>query len=162
MAQPQCLFRAAEISTMPELTFRHPLNPQSEVRMRALSRLAGLARLGITLARVAPGRESFAYHYHQREEEFVFILSGRGMADIGDESFEVGPGDCMLFGAPSVGHHLRNPFDEELVYLMGGESAEIEIGEFPRLGKRAIFTRQGATIVDVANESPFAPTTETT
>jgi uncharacterized cupin superfamily protein len=161
MAQPTCLFRAAEIAAMPELSFRHPLNPQSEVHMRALSRLAGLARIGVTLARVGPGRESFVYHYHQREEEFVYILSGRGVADIGDESHEVGPGDCMLFTAPSVGHHLRNPFDEDLVYLMGGESAELEVGEFPRLGKRAVFTREGATIIAVADAVPFAPKGET-
>jgi len=39
--------------------------------------------------------------------------------------------------------HLRNPFQADLVYLMGGESREVEIGEYPRLGKRAIFERGG-------------------
>ena len=39
----------------------------------------------------------------------------RGIAEIGDETFEVGPGDAMLFTAPSVGHHLRNPFEVDLV-----------------------------------------------
>jgi len=30
-------------------------------------------------------------------------------------------GDFMGFPAPSVGHHLRNPFDADLIYLMGGD-----------------------------------------
>jgi len=87
----------------------------------------------------------------------VYILSRRGMAEIGDETVEVGAGDCMLFTAPSVGHHLRNPFDQDLVYLMGGENRAVEIGEFPRLGKRAVFTPAGAFIVDATTVEPFVP-----
>jgi len=47
-------------------------------------------------------------------------LSGRGIAEIGDEEVEVGPGDFMGFATPSSAHHLRNRFDVDLVYLMGG------------------------------------------
>jgi len=28
-----------------------------------------------------------------------------------------------------------NPFDEELVYLMGGENREFDVADFPRLGQ---------------------------
>jgi uncharacterized cupin superfamily protein len=151
------ILRAAEIAELPEFPFRHPLNPKSEIHMRSLSALAGLQRLGLHVGRVPPGKESFVYHYHHVHEEFVYILSGRGIAEIGDEHFEVGPGDVMAFTAPSAGHHLSNPFDEDLVYLMGGEHGDIEIGEFPRLGKRAIFDRDEAYIVDVAAAQPFVP-----
>ena len=48
---------------------------------------------------------------------------------------------------PSVGHNLRNPFDENLVYMMGGERREFEIADFPRLNKRLIRDRQKAYIV---------------
>ena len=154
-AAPQSLIRAAEIAALPEIPFRHPLNPKSEIHLRSLSALAGLARLGLHIGRVPPGAESFVYHFHHREEEFVYILSGRGIADIGDASHEVGPGDFMAFTAPSVGHHLRNPFDADLVYLMGGENSGFEIGEFPRLRKRAIFERDAAYIIDVDTATPF-------
>ena len=154
--EPRVLIRAAEVASLPEFPFRHPLNPGSEIHLRSLSALAGLARIGLNLGRVPPGKESFAYHYHHYEEEFVYILSGRGVAEIGDETYEVGPGDVMLFTAPSVGHHLRNPFDADLVYLMGGENREFEIGEFPRAKKRAIFQKSGqAYIVDAASTVPF-------
>ena len=154
--RPRNLIRASEIADLPEHLFRHPLNPASRVHLRSLSRAAGLARLGLHLGRLAPGAESFAYHWHHLEEEFVYVISGRGMAEIGEEHHEIGPGDFLLFGAPSVGHHLRNPFEEDLVYLMGGESRELEIGEFPRHGKRAVFEKgKEAYVVDVASTTPF-------
>lgn len=136
------LVRADEIEDQTGPPFTHPLNPTSEIRGVQLSRLVGLERCGVNLARVAPGKESFAYHSHHCEEEWIYVLSGRGVAEIGDQEHEVGPGDFMGFPTPSVGHHIRNPFDEELVYLMGGESLEVEIADFPRHGKRLI--RRGA------------------
>lgn len=150
------LVTAAAAAALPEITFRHPLNAKAEVHMRALGALAGLERVGLTLARLPPGRESFAYHYHQGEEEFLYVISGRGVAEIGDETFEVGPGDVMMFPAPSPGHNLKNPFDADLVYLMGGERRGIEVAEFPRAGKRAIIDRHGFHFIDVADLKPFA------
>ena len=116
--------------------------------MRRLSEAVGLERIHLRLGRVPPGKESFIYHSHQTEEEFVYILSGRGRAEIDDKAFEVGPGDFMGFPAPSVAHHLTNPHEEDLVYLMGGERHSLEIGTFPRLGKRLIFDAGRIFLVD--------------
>jgi uncharacterized cupin superfamily protein len=63
-------------------------------------------------------------------------LSGRGIAEIGDEVFEVGPGDFMGFTAPGPAHHLLDPNDVDLVYLIGGERSGEDISCFPRLGRR--------------------------
>src|SRR3546814_13528598 len=60
----------------------------------------------------------------------------------------VGPGDFMGFTAPSPGHHLVNPYQEDLVYLMGGERSGLEIGRFPRAGKTIIFDGQRMPAVD--------------
>jgi len=132
------LIRAGTIAALPEFRFQHPLNPRSEVHLRALGALAGLQRVGILIGRVPPGKESFVYQSHQHEEEFLYVLSGRGIAEIGDEEVEVGPGDFMGVATPSSAHHLRNPFDVDLVYLMGGEHREVEVADFPRLRKRLI------------------------
>ena len=154
------LIRAAKVGELPEFRFRHPLNPKSDIYLKSLSAFVGLKRIGLNLGRVPAGAESFVYHYHHFEEEFVYIISGRGIAEIDDETYEVAPGDFMLFTAPSVGHHLRNPFETDLVYLMGGGNREVEIGEFPRLKKRAIFEKSGAAyIVDVESVVPFGSET---
>ena len=151
----KCLLRAAEIQASEEMRLRHPLNPNSDARLRPLSELAGMQRVRLTLARIPPGKESFAYHAHDADEEFVYILAGRGRAEIGDQTFEVGPGDFMGFPTPSVAHHLTNPYAEDLVYLMGGERSRVEVGTFPRAGKRIIFTSRGIWQVDEQHLEPM-------
>src|SRR5215470_19986117 len=83
-----------------------------------LSRALGLKRTAVSIARMPPGKESFVYHSHRHEEEWLYILSGRAIAEIDGEEIEVGPGDFIAFPTPSVPHHLKNPFDRDLVYLM--------------------------------------------
>lgn len=149
------LLKAADIDAINEFEFHHPLNPNSEVYLRSLSRATGLQRIGVTLARIPPSKESFIYHAHSNEEEWIYILEGRGIAEIDEAEYEVGPGDFMGFGLPQKPHHLRNPFDEELVYLVGGEQVTLDIGTFPHHGKRAIRDGQTAYLVDEADLTVF-------
>jgi uncharacterized cupin superfamily protein len=154
--KPRPYLSAAEIAAAPEVHIRHPLNPASDVYLRALGRVAGLQRTALTLARVPPGRESFIYHSHEHDEEFLFILSGRGRAEIDGEIIEVGPGDFMGFPTPSVAHHLTNPYGEDLVYLMGGEHSSFDIGHFPRVGKRVIFDGERIQMIDEKALQPMS------
>ena len=66
-------------------------------------------------------------------------------------------GLCNHLPAPSVPHHLENPFDQELVYLMGGENREFDIAEFPRFGKRMTKSGGNFEVYDVSNAKPFGP-----
>lgn len=145
---PFPLVRAADLTPEAEQSMRHPLNPDSEIHGHSLSERAGLQRLGLHLLRVPPGKESFVYHSHQGEEEFIYILSGHGTADIGDEEYAVGPGDFMGFPTPSVGHHLRNTGAEDLVYLSGGERHAIEVADYPRRNQRLIRVGGHGQLVD--------------
>ncbi|HEY7688286.1 MAG TPA: cupin domain-containing protein [Dongiaceae bacterium] len=142
------LATAAQIKAEPEVPIAHPLNPNSEVYLRRLSVKVGLQREQVYLSRIPAGKESFAYHAHKGDEEWLFILSGRGRAVIGDKTFEVGPGDFMGFPTPSIGHHLMNPYDEDLVYLMGGERGRTDIVAFPKVGKVGLFSADGIYFVD--------------
>ena len=152
---PKPLFTAADIEGGRDVIFRHPWNPKSEVHTKHLAHWAGLRRIALTLARVPPGKESFVYHSHERDEEFLFVLSGRGRAEIDGKTFEVGPGDFMGFTAPGVAHHLTNPYDEDLVYLMGGERSTLDIGHFPKLGRHIIFGPSGIYAADDASLRPM-------
>ncbi|BAZ66390.1 MAG: cupin domain-containing protein [Pelatocladus maniniholoensis HA4357-MV3] len=146
--KPRCLLKANAIKQLPEQTVCHPLNPNSEISGVSLSEQVGMQRIGFHLVKIPPGKESFIYHSHEFEEEFVYILSGRGIAEIDGVEFEVTTGDFMGFPTPSVGHHLKNPFDENLVYVMGGERREMEIADFPHLKKRMFRNRKQAQITD--------------
>jgi uncharacterized cupin superfamily protein len=152
----QFVFHASEIGQR-EQSFSHPWNPKSQLIGVQLSRALGLKRTAVSIARMAPGKESFVYHSHHHEEEWLYILSGRAIAEIDGEELEVGPGDFMAFPTPSVPHHLKNPFDQELVYLMGGESREFEIADFPRLGKRMVKSAEKFEVYDMSSAKPFGP-----
>jgi uncharacterized cupin superfamily protein len=136
-------------------TFSHPLNPKSEISGTFLGRAVGLKRTGVNFAKIAPGKESFIYHSHYCEEEWIYILSGHGVADIDGEEFAVNPGDFMGFPTPSVAHHLRNTSDLDLVYLMGGENLDVEIAEFPNLGKRMLRRGDSVEIYGLDKAKPF-------
>jgi uncharacterized cupin superfamily protein len=150
------LLRAEQVKAA-EGSFSHPWNPQSLLVGTHLSALGGLKRSGVSIVRVPAGHESFAYHAHHREEEWIYVLSGRAIAEIDEAEYELGPGDFVAFPTPSVAHHLRNPFDEDLVYLMGGENLDFDVADFPRLGKRMLKLEGKATIYDLDAGKPFGP-----
>ena len=154
--KPKYLLRATEIERAGG-TFSHPWNPNSEITGAFLARATGMKRTGVNLARIKPGKESFVPHAHEREEEWIYILSGRAKALVGDEEVDVGPGDFLGFAAPQIAHHLKNPGPDDLVYLMGGENADIEIADFPTLGRRAVRVGSATTVYDLADGRPFGP-----
>jgi uncharacterized cupin superfamily protein len=150
------LIKAAEIRAA-EAKFSHPWNPQSCVIGSRLGLTTGLQRTGVNITRIPPGKESFVYHRHYAEEEWVYIISGRGVAEIDGKEYEVGAGDFMGFPTPSVAHHLRNPFAEDLVYLMGGENRDLEVADFPKLGKRMFRRENQIEIYDLVDTKGFGP-----
>jgi uncharacterized cupin superfamily protein len=151
------LLRANEIERR-EGALPHPWDPSTRVVGTRLGEALGLLRVGVVVARVPPGAESFAYHAHHHEEEWVYILSGCGVAEIDGQELAVGPGDFLAFPAPSVAHNLRNPFDYDLVYLMGGERLSCEIEDFPHLGKRIVRSHGEVTVYDLSAGHPLVPT----
>lgn len=134
--QPDPLLTAQEIDALPERRHVHQFNDNGVRHTRSIGDLVGMTHLGVHLVRLEPGRDSTQFHFHHQDEEFLYILEGRAMASLGDEEREVGPGDFMGFTAPSVPHKLHNPFDEDVVYLMCGERNQIDVCDYPAIGKR--------------------------
>jgi uncharacterized cupin superfamily protein len=132
---------AAEV-VRAEVPYVQRLNPRCRFYGTPLAVQAGLARTGVARGRIPPGGESFAYHAHLREEEWIYILAGRARARIDGELIELVPGDFVGFPAPQVPHLLTNPYDEDCVYLMGGErTGAVDILDYPDLGKRYALVR---------------------
>ena len=73
------LVRAADVAEHLQ-QFSHPWNPDSEMHGMQLARSVGLKRTGVNFIRVPPGRESYVYHSHRYEEEWIYVLSGRATA----------------------------------------------------------------------------------
>ena len=151
------LLRRTEREATPAREHVHQFNANAVRLTHTLSDAVGLQHLGLHVVRLAPGRDSTTFHYHDAEEEFLFVLEGRGIAEIGDETFEVGAGDFMGFPRGSPPHMLRNPFDADLVYLMGGEHRDLDVVHYPRLGRSMIKhagTKRWADHADIHEVEP--------
>lgn len=150
------IVRAADIAAHLQ-EFSHPWNPASQMIGMQLARSVGLKRTGVNFIRVPAGKESYVYHSHVHEEEWIYVLAGRARALIDDVEYDVGPGDFIGFPTPSVAHLLRNPGPDDLVYLTGGENREFEVADFPKLGKRMIRTGGQVQVYDLADAQAMGP-----
>jgi GST-like protein len=162
------IMRAAEVARV-EVELVQRLNARCKFFCSGLALQAGLARTGISRARIPPCGESFAYHAHLREEEWLYILSGRARARIAGDEVELAPGDFVAFPAPQAPHLLANPFDEDCIYLMGGErTGAPDVLHYPELDKSYVLVRGGNRSAfhaigpaeypfGRANEQPLAP-----
>jgi len=60
---------------------------------------------------------SVGIHGHDHDEEYYYIISGRGIMTLDGEEFEVGPGDIAAV-YPGGSHGLRNHTDRDLRILV--------------------------------------------
>jgi uncharacterized cupin superfamily protein len=141
---PKHLVRTRNVDPAQAVHVKQPYNPRSEVFMTRLSDPAGMKRLGVSLARVPAGKDAFIPHAHTVNEEWVFVLEGRGVALLGDQEHEIGPGDFLGFPIDGTIHHLRNTGEVDLVFLQGGERRDGDVGRFPTLGKLGLHLGDGA------------------
>jgi uncharacterized cupin superfamily protein len=135
--QPQSLLSAEAIADMAERRMQHMFNANGVRMTRSLSDACGMKQIGVHLVRVEPGRETTEYHTHAHDEEWIYILSGRAVADIDGRKSEVKAGDFMGFVAGSAPHTMKNESAEDLVYLVGGTRHAYDVVDYPRRGIRS-------------------------
>ena len=133
MSETSCLLTAANIAAIEPVRHVHQFNERAVRLTRTLGERTGLQRIGIHLVRLPAGCDSTQFHYHDADEEFIYVLEGRGIAEIGEQRHEIGPGDFMGFPTPSPAHNLHNPHEADLVYLVGGERNACDVVHYPRI-----------------------------
>lgn len=116
----------------------------------------GLAQFGVNLTTLVPGAMSSLRHWHEVEEEMVFVLEGRlTLIEDGGES-EIGPGEAAAFPAGSGnGHHLVNRGGAPAVYLEIGTRPERDCCHYTDVDMSAVsaggvtrFVRRDGTEID--------------
>lgn len=99
---------------------------------RPLGDVFGLTNFGVNLTRLAPGGISALRHAHSKQDEFVYILSGRPVLVTDAGETPLTPGMCAGFKAGTGdGHHLVNRSPEEVVYLEVGDRTPGDAGSYP-------------------------------
>ncbi len=137
------LVKGAEIDKRPETLVQHQCNDNAIRHTRTLTEGMGLLNLGIHIVRIEPGRDSTTHHYHEADEEFIYILDGSGTAQIDNEEFAICAGDFMAFPTGGPAHSLHNSSDQDLVYLVGGERNLPDIVHYPELKRTMVKSIEG-------------------
>lgn len=98
----------------------------------ALGNLAGLTQFGVNLTRLKPGASSSLRHWHEQEDEFVYVLEGE-VALIEDEGETfLRAGDAAGFKAGVAnGHCLVNRSNRDALVLEVGTRAANERAHYP-------------------------------
>lgn len=109
----------------------HFLNDEAVRMNKSLGDAVGLQALGVHIITVEPGHFSTEYHFHHFEEECVYILSGVGIARIGEETHTLGPGDFLGFPTNRVPHAMQATGSEPLVCLVVGQRLKQDVSDYP-------------------------------
>lgn len=99
---------------------------------RVLGDVAGLTQFGVNLTTLKPGAASALRHWHEVEDEFVFVVEGELtlVEDTGETLLK--PGDAAGFkGGVANGHHLVNKSSRDAVYLEIGTRAPADHAHYP-------------------------------
>ena len=108
---------------------------------RALGDVFGLTQYGVNLATLAPGSWSSQRHWHEKEDEFIFVIEGdiTLIDDAGEHPLK--PGMCAGFKAGVAnGHHLVNKTKTLATYLEIGTRSANEVATYPDVDMKAVKT----------------------
>ena len=143
----------ATIKPVTGTNYPPPHDRHCDVReRRALGDAFGLSQFGVNLTRLPAGGWSAQRHWHEREDELVYVLEGEVIlvTDAGRQVLRAG----MAAGFPANagnGHHLVNESGRDAVYLEIGTRSTDETVDYPdidmrlerRAGKRTFLHRDG-------------------
>jgi uncharacterized cupin superfamily protein len=94
---------------------------------KRIGRAAGLDQFGVNVTRLTAGAASALRHWHDNEDELVYVLEGEVTLVEDDGETILKPGDAAGFKAGVAnGHHLINRADRDAVYLEIGTRAKDE------------------------------------
>ena len=109
--------------------FKHVVKGREKT---ALGNAADLSQFGVNLTRLKPGAASSLRHWHENEDEFVYILAGEVVLIEDDGETIMRPGDCAGFKANVAnGHHLVNRTERDALYLEVGTRSPVERAHYP-------------------------------
>ena len=115
----------------------------------------GLTQFGVAYEVLEPGARSSLRHWHEREDEFMYLVSGE-LTLIDDQGRHLlKPGDaCTWKAGVQNGHCLENHTDAPAAYIIVGTKAAEDVCHYPdadlvytRKDGKAVFTSRDGTVL---------------
>ena len=123
---------------------------------QTLGDLFGLTNFGVNRTTIRPGGTSALRHWHTKQDEFVYIVSGTAtlVTDEGETSMPAGT--CMGFKAGTAnGHMLANRGDVDMVYLEIGDRTPGDAVTYPDDDIQAAMNADGQWVYSHKDGRPF-------
>ena len=116
-----------------------PVSGENGVSTLHLSVVGGLTQFGAYVETLAPDAWSSHRHWHDTEDEFLYMLSGTATLRDDDGMHDLFPGDavCWPHGNPN-GHHLTNRTNTPCRWLIVGSRVANDICHYPDDGRRQV------------------------
>lgn len=95
----------------------------------------------VSVYEVPPRKAAYPYHFHHKNEETFYILSGEGMLRTPEGERKVCAGELLFFpAAPEGAHKLTNCSDtENLVYIDFDVVHDVDVTVYPDSDKIGIW-----------------------
>ena len=111
----------------------------------------------VSLYEIPPGQAAYPYHYHTKNEESFYIISGIGLLKTPLGEKLVSAGDFLFFPADEKGaHKLTNASDTEvLVYMDFDSYHDVDVAIYPDSGKIGIWGKGIDKVYRIAEEADY-------
>jgi uncharacterized cupin superfamily protein len=122
-AAPKAVIDRKAVPARRTTSYPEPFRPVVAGReKRALGDAAGLKNFGVNLTRLEPGAASALRHWHEKQDEFVYVLEGELVLVTDEGEWVLRPGMAAGFPAGrACGHQLVNRSDGSALYLEVGD-----------------------------------------
>jgi uncharacterized cupin superfamily protein len=119
----------------------------------ALGNVVGLTHFGVNLTRLRVGAASALRHWHEAEDEFIYVLEGElTLIEDGQETV-LRAGDAAGFkGGVANGHHLVNRSQHNATYLEIGTRAAHDRVHYPDADLIAVKNESGTRFLHRSGE----------
>jgi uncharacterized cupin superfamily protein len=138
------------------ITYPKPFDKMVEGRSRKrLARTAGLTQFGVNICTLKPGAASSQRHWHEHEDELVYVLEGEiVLCEDGGETV-LKPGDAAAWKAGVAnGHCLINRTSREAVFIEVGTRAKLERAHYSDIDMMVVRDEAGFNYTD-KNGKPY-------
>ena len=122
---------------------------------KRLGNAVGLDQFGVNLTTLKPGAASALRHWHEQEDELIFVLEGEVVLIEDDGETVLKSGDAAGFKANNPnGHHLVNKSSRNAVYLEVGTRSKYERAHYPDVDMMVVRDDKGMRYIH-KNGEPY-------
>jgi uncharacterized cupin superfamily protein len=129
---------------------KHRSDPSfGDVETVGLSEAGRIKQYGAHLEVLQPGAKSSTRHWHEKEDEFLFVVAGEVTVVEDDGAHILEPGDsaCWPAGEENA-HHVINQSAQPCSYLIVGTKLNHDVCHYPDVGKTLYTEGETWRVVD--------------